>query len=68
MPVLTIRALGNPPHELIDRLAPGLRRQIPQGRIRASLPALWDGADMHAIPSFEEQSLFHMAYRKQTFP
>jgi tRNA(Ile)-lysidine synthase len=36
-PELTIRALGVPPHALIDRLTPGLRRKIPQGRIRASL-------------------------------
>ncbi len=36
-----IRPLGNPPHDVLDRLAPGLRHKIPQGRARASLPALW---------------------------
>ena len=59
----TIRALGNPPHELIDALAPGLRHQIPQGRIRATLPALWDGDVLRAIPSFDENADFHLAYR-----
>jgi len=26
------------PHEILDTLAPGLRKQVPQGRARASLP------------------------------
>lgn len=63
-PPLTIRALGNPPHELIDCLAPALRRQIPQGRIRASLPALWKGEEILAIPAFDDKSSFRMAYAK----
>jgi hypothetical protein len=36
-----IRPLGNPSRDVLDRLAPSLRHQIPQGRARASLPALW---------------------------
>ncbi|MDR3424967.1 MAG: tRNA lysidine(34) synthetase TilS [Alphaproteobacteria bacterium] len=62
---LTIRALGFPPHTAIASLAPDLRRQIPQGRIRASLPALWKGNKLYAIPSFDPQAAFGLAYRKQ---
>ena len=47
---LHVRALGNPPHELLDRLAPGLRRRLPQGRIRAGLPGLWDGDSLVQVP------------------
>jgi tRNA(Ile)-lysidine synthase len=65
---VTIRALGNPPHDLIDKLAPTLRRLIPQGRIRASLPALWNGDLLYAIPSFDDQTPYRLAYRKRTFP
>lgn len=36
-----IRPLSNPPHELLDQLAPGLRRAVPQGRARSTLPALY---------------------------
>jgi tRNA(Ile)-lysidine synthase len=63
-----IQAMGSLPHEEIDRLAPGLRRQIPQGRIRASLPSIWIGGQRLAIPSFDEKAPFHLAYRKQAFP
>lgn len=45
-----IRALGNPPHEVLDRLAPNLRHQVPQGRVRATLPALWCGDELTMIP------------------
>jgi tRNA(Ile)-lysidine synthase len=61
-----IRALGTQPHDIIDRLAPHLRRQIPQGRVRASLPALWQGQDLVAIPSFEEKTPPSMIYKKSS--
>ena len=64
----TLRALGNPPHELVDSLAPGLRRLMPQGRARASLPALWREGSLAAIPSFEEKALFRVMPSKQAFP
>jgi len=64
MPLLTIRALGTPPHELIDRVAPGLRHQIPQGRVRATLPALWKGEEIIAIPAFDDKSPFKMTPAK----
>jgi tRNA(Ile)-lysidine synthase len=38
-----IRPLGNPPQNVIEKLAPGLTRMVPQGRARASLPSLWQG-------------------------
>jgi tRNA(Ile)-lysidine synthase len=47
----TIRPLGNPPYELLDKLAPGLRQLVPQGRARASLPALWKDDVLMVIPS-----------------
>jgi tRNA(Ile)-lysidine synthase len=63
-----IRALGNPSHEIVDLLAPKLRHQVPQGRVRASLPSIWIEGELHAIPSFEEKDGFHMVYRKRAFP
>jgi tRNA(Ile)-lysidine synthase len=48
---LVIRPLGNPPGEVVDRLAPGLRDQIPQGRVRASYPALWFKEALALIPA-----------------
>ena len=48
----TIRALGNPPHDTVDQLAPGLRQSIPQGRMRAALPAGWQGERLVFIPCF----------------
>jgi tRNA(Ile)-lysidine synthase len=48
--IYTIKALGNPPHEVLDRLSPGLRHKVPQGRVRAALPALWRGDELVRIP------------------
>lgn len=45
-----VQALGNPPHDILDRLCPALRRNLPQGRLRATLPALWLGEEIAAIP------------------
>jgi len=53
---LTLRPLGNPPHALLDKLAPGLRKQIPEGRARASLPALWHGEKLALIPTLPNSS------------
>jgi len=64
----SLRALGNPTHEVLDRLAPKLRHLVPQGRVRASLPALWMGESLEAIPSFEEKGSFLLVYQKQSFP
>jgi tRNA(Ile)-lysidine synthase len=52
----TIRPLGNQPHDVVDSLAPGLRRKIPQGRARATLPALWQGAKLVKIPTLGDKS------------
>jgi tRNA(Ile)-lysidine synthase len=49
----TIRPLGNPPHETLDILAPGLRQRLSQGRARAALPSLWRGNDLCFIPSID---------------
>ncbi len=46
-----IKPLGNPSHDTLDRLAPGLRRMIPQGRRRACLPALWLNGALGLIPA-----------------
>ncbi|MDD3370347.1 MAG: tRNA lysidine(34) synthetase TilS [Alphaproteobacteria bacterium] len=67
-PAATIRALGSPSHDALDALAPGLRHAVPQGRVRASLPALWEGGVLRAVPSLEGKAPYGMAYRKQTFP
>jgi tRNA(Ile)-lysidine synthase len=47
-----IKPLGHPPHDMLDRLSPDLRHKIPQGRVRAALPALWLEDDLAFIPSF----------------
>lgn len=49
----TIRPLGNPTHGVLDRLAPGLRHKVPQGRARAGLPSLWQADGLALIPSLE---------------
>ncbi len=64
-PSMTIRL---PPHEIVDSLAPNLRRRIPQGRVRASLPAIWKGNTLHAIPSFDKKPPFWAIHKKQAFP
>jgi tRNA(Ile)-lysidine synthase len=51
-----VRPLGNPPHEIVDKLAPGLRRLVPQGRARASLPTLWCNEVLVLIPRFGRES------------
>lgn len=53
---LTVRALGLPSHKTLDRLAPGLRRGVPQGQVRAALPALWRKGELAAIPFFSKVS------------
>jgi len=50
---LTVRALGFQTRELINRLAPGLRKKAAKGRARAALPALWRGEELAAIPDFD---------------
>ncbi|MFA5040891.1 MAG: tRNA lysidine(34) synthetase TilS, partial [Bdellovibrionales bacterium] len=62
---VTVRALGSLPHDLLDSLAPDLRRRIPEGRIRACLPALWDGEKHRAIPSFDKKPPFWAVYVKR---
>jgi len=51
---LVIRALGVQSHEIIDKLAPGLRHDVPQGRARAALPGVWQGEKLVLIPVLEK--------------
>jgi len=48
-----VRPLGNPPHEVVDNLSPLLRRRIPQGSYRATLPSIWSDNSLLFVPSFE---------------
>ncbi len=50
-----IRALGTQTHETLDRFSPDLRKKIPQGRVRAALPALWQGGLPVAVLSFSDE-------------
>jgi len=58
---LVVRALGAQTHAFIDELAHGLRHKVPQGRARAVLPALWEGAALTIIPDFFEHLSTPMA-------
>jgi len=53
---LEVRALGRQPHELLDRLAPSLRKRVQWGRARAALPALWAGDELKVLPDFFEEN------------
>ncbi len=53
---LELRPLGFQPREVLDRLAPDLRRKVPQGRVRAALPTLWREGVLVAIPSFGSEN------------
>lgn len=53
--IYEIRALGNASHDVLDRLAPDLRHKVPQGRVRAALPALWSGPELAMIPFLDKQ-------------
>ena len=52
----TLRSLGNPPHNILDKCAPQLRDLVPQGRARASLPTLWHEENLFLIPSLTTYS------------
>ena len=62
---LEIRALGRHSHEETDRLSPRLRHLIPQGRVRAGLPALWKDGHLVGLPVFtqEDQGLVKAQHR-----
>ncbi|MGE0109405.1 MAG: tRNA lysidine(34) synthetase TilS [Bdellovibrionales bacterium] len=49
---LIIRALGLRPHKDLAAKAPEILKTIPQGRLRATLPALWKGEEWIGMPSF----------------
>ncbi|MDD3288581.1 MAG: tRNA lysidine(34) synthetase TilS [Alphaproteobacteria bacterium] len=51
---LVVKALGEQSHEVTDRLSPALRREVPKGRARRSLPALWRGGELAVIPCFSD--------------
>jgi tRNA(Ile)-lysidine synthase len=49
---LMIRALGFHSHKDLAIKAPEILKTIPQGRLRATLPALWKGEEWIGMPSF----------------
>jgi len=49
---LSVRPLGTPSRDVLGILSPGLNDDIPQGRARASLPALWSGEKVVSIARF----------------
>lgn len=61
---LTVRALGFQPKPELKKLAPWLHKLVARGQTRASLPSLWVGKKLLAIPyisahSGEAQSVSH---------
>jgi tRNA(Ile)-lysidine synthase len=53
----TVKALGNPPHDELDRLSPRLRACVPQGRVRSGLPAIWSDNKIVFVPFFCPQEI-----------
>lgn len=49
---LTLAPLGIQPHDVLERVAPGLRQAVPLGQVRATLPALWQGERLLATPFY----------------
>lgn len=49
---LTLAPLGIQPHDVLERVAPGLRQAVPLGQVRATLPALWQGETLLAAPFY----------------
>ena len=49
---LTVGPLGNLTHAQTDALAPGLRRKISMGRVRATFPALFHAQMLVGIPGY----------------
>jgi len=60
----SVSPLGNPPHDLLDNLAPGLRHRLPQGRARASLPSLRDSSNLLIIPAFGTEAAAATAHAR----
>lgn len=52
-----IKALGTQEHAVTDALLPGFRKQVPQGRIRATWPALWQKGKPVLIPIPEQEKI-----------
>ncbi|MDD3028909.1 MAG: tRNA lysidine(34) synthetase TilS [Alphaproteobacteria bacterium] len=63
-----VRPLGVVSHAVCDAVAPDLRARVPWGRARATLPSLWDGDTLLAVPSFDSAAPLSAVYVKQTFP
>lgn len=49
---LTVAALGIQPHDVLERVAPGLRHAVPLGQVRAALPALWRESELIGTPFY----------------
>jgi len=57
-----VRPLGNPPHDQLDILELSLRHLVPQGRARATLPALWHKDKLTLFPSLTTSGSATPAY------
>lgn len=49
---LIVRPLGTLTHEQTDALAPGLRQKIGMGKVRATMPALFNAQTLVGIPGY----------------
>lgn len=49
---LRCAALGLQSHDVLERVAAGLRHAVPLGQVRATLPALWRGETLVATPLY----------------
>jgi tRNA(Ile)-lysidine synthase len=59
---LQCAALGLQSHDVLERVAAGLRHAVPLGQVRATLPALWRGETLVAAPFYGSGAeWFHIA-------
>lgn len=61
-----LNPLGNPPHGLLDKLSPDIRKLIPQGQKRATIPSLWRNGVLFAIPTINKLAAPLMANLART--
>lgn len=58
---LTVRPLGVLTHDQTDAIAPGLRQKIGMGRVRATMPALFNAQTLLGVPGYGNTAAYATA-------